>query len=350
MRKLQSACLVTLFFWLGIAGVAIGAENTLQQHMQHMLNNGDQWRTPNPGHESGDNSPSFYGLTFLLSHDGSHATGKLTGVYPDGREAVYWSLLALYNPVTERVVTQQIGWDGTLIYGEVPVQTGPVQIVDMISYGADGTMSISRHENRFVGSDKHTSLVFARGPNNDWEQKQTFEWTRHGVEKKPDNNNAPAESGHESFDPHVDFLLTGSGQWRAPNPDYKPGGDVEQFYGMNYRWGPHRRYVIGEIVSIYSDGRTEKDWSLYITHNPVTGKTYIEQTGARGVYFRGEFEMIDKNRHAQQGLIYLPNGTVKSVRDQVTITGDRTYKAEVFERDTDGSWKQARKWTWTRVD
>ena len=140
---------------LSVAGASLHAATPLKQHMQRMLTNGDQWRTPNPNYDPEQGGPNAFGLTFELAPDGSHVSGTLTGVHADGREAIYWTLLAFYNPVTDKVVTQQIGWDGTLIYGEVPVQPGPVQLVDMISYGADGTMSISRHENRFVGSDKN---------------------------------------------------------------------------------------------------------------------------------------------------------------------------------------------------
>lgn len=329
---------------------ASAAPSALKEHMRPMITDGDMWRTPNPAYEDGTDGPQWFGLTFDLSPDGSHVTGRLTGVHPDGRQAVYWSLLAFYNPVTQRVVTQQIGWDGTLLYGDVPVQTGPVQIVDMISYRANGTMSISRHENRFSDPDTHTSVVFEKGPDNEWQRSQAFEWSRHRLEAQPPRQSAPVNKADRSFDSHVGFLLAGSGKWRAPNPDYDPEGEEEQFYGMNYSWGPHRRHVIGEIVSIFADGRSERDWSFYITHNPVTGTTHMDQTGARGVYFRGEFETLDEISHAQQGLIYMPNGTVKSVRDEVKIIDDNTYEAHVFERGADGSWKKVRQWTWSRME
>jgi len=87
-----------------------------------------QWRTINPDYQEGGKQPAEYGLRLRMMPDQRHATGELTGVYSDGREALYWSLLAFYNPVTEQVVLQQIGWDGTLLRGEVAVQPGRQQI------------------------------------------------------------------------------------------------------------------------------------------------------------------------------------------------------------------------------
>ena len=157
-----------------------GAENPIERHMRRMLTDGDQWRTDNPHYDPEQGGPQQFGLRLELQPDKVHVVGNLTGVFADGREAVYWTLLALYNPVTEKVVTQQVGWDGTLIYGEVPLQKGDRQVVDMVSYGTDGQMSISRHENLFEETESHTSIVYERGPDG-WSQTQEWVWERHAM-------------------------------------------------------------------------------------------------------------------------------------------------------------------------
>lgn len=316
----------------------------LQRHMQHMHNAGDQWRTANPDFDPAQGGPIEYGLRFVLAPDGSHVTGNLTGIFEDGREALYWSLLSLYNPVTEKVITKQIGWDGTLLHGDVPLQEGRLQIIDMLQYGADGSVSISRHENRYQSNGEHSSVVLEPDGKGGWAEKQSWTWRRQAAgDFNPEPSGTPGAIAE-----HAGFLLAGSGRWRAPNPDYTTGSEDEQFYGMNYRWGPHRQHVVGEIVSIYADGREAMDWSLFMTWNPVTGQAVLEQTGANGVYFRGELGKTKDGRHKQQGLIYLPNGEVKSVRDEIEVLDSRRYRSHVFERDQNGGWKKVRVWTWTR--
>ena len=149
---------------------------------------------------------------------------------------------------------------------------------------------------------------------------------------------------------HVSHLLAGSGEWRAPNPDFVEGSSEPEMFGMNYRWGPYEQYVAAEIVSIYPSGKTEPGWSMYITHNPVTNQTIIQQTGASGIYFRGEMEDLGNGLHTETGLIYFPNGTVKSVRDEVEMIDDSTRISRVFERGENGGWVQVREWTWKLVE
>lgn len=340
-----------VFLTCGLTAAYAEPATVLAKHMQYMLTDGDQWRTPNPDYDPERGGPHAFGLRFELAPDGTHVTGNLTGLFEDDKEVVYWSLLALYNPVTGKVVTQQIGWDGTLLYGEVPPQPGTTQIVDMISYGADGKMSISRHQNNFKGRNAHSSVVFERDAEGVWKQAQDFIWIRHPAKDLAlPQTRADSAAVTTALGEHVGFLMTGSGQWRSPNPAYQPGKDIEQFYGMNYRWGPNRQHIVGEIVSYFDDGRERKEWTLFITHNPVTGIAYLEQTGAGGVYFRGELGTAANGRHSQTGLIYMPNGTVKSVRDEIEIIDDSSYISHVFERDEKGTWTQVREWTWRQVD
>lgn len=346
-ERTHSRCLaVTLL--VAVAGLSltaqVGAETPLQSHMQRMLTDGDQWRTPNPDYDPEQGGPSAYGITVDLAPDGSHVSGLLTGLYPDGRQATYWTFLSFYNPVTEKVVTQQIGWDGTLLRGDVPVQPGPVQIVDMIHYQADGHMRISRHDNRFDSRDKHRSIVMDPDGAGGWKQTQSWEWTRQPRPKPAEPSQSPTLS--EALAEHVGFLMKGSSRWRSPNPDYEPGGEAPQYYGMNYRLGPHGRHVQAEIMSLFADGREQREWWIYITHNPVTGQSWMEQTGANGVYFRGELGKLENGRHVHAGVVYMPNGTARSVRDEIEMIDESSYRSHVFERTADGAWQKAREWTW----
>ena len=95
--------------------------------------------------------------------------------------------------------------------------------------------------------------------------------------------------------------------------------------------------------------RIEKDWSLYITHNPVLQTTTMEQTGGNGVYFRGELDLPEGNAQVENGLVFLPNGMIRSVRDRHIYIDERTRNAQVFERDAQGNWEIMREWVWRRL-
>ena len=118
---------------------------------------------------------------------------------------------------------------------------------------------------------------------------------------------------------------------------------------MHYRWGPHRNHVICEIVGIHEDGREETAFTLYFFYFPVTEEVTQVQSGARGLYFEGTLDLTDDGRHFQGGLIFWPNGTIKSVRDEVVVIDRDTYVSHVFERDEEGGWVQVREWTWKQV-
>ena len=278
--------LLFLFFLslILIAPISVAAQNPTDEHplIQHMARTltGDdsQWRTPNPDYEAGTQQPREYGLRFRLEPDRRHVTGELTGRFEDGREVIYWSMLAFYNPVTERVITQQIGWDGALVRGQVPVQAGPRQTIDATLYAASGDMRRTRHEMHFVDADTHLADVYEYGPDGQWQLVRKWQWKRHATPGANRSTAVRSPDAPSKIEPYVAHLLSGSGQWRAPNPDYQEGGKAPKQYALNYRWGPHRQHVIGEIVSIYADDqqeRQEKDWSLYITHNPVTGRDVV---------------------------------------------------------------------------
>ena len=75
----------------------------------------------------------------------------------------------------------------------------------------------------------------------------------------------------------------------------------------------------------------------------------MEQTGRVGLYFRGELGLGTDGEHDESGLIYLPNGVVKSVRDVNRMVDQNTRVSHVYERDQRGGWKQVREWTWKQL-
>lgn len=331
------------------APLSIAASGAFQAHMANMLTDGDEWYTPNPDYSAGEDVPAEYGLRMELSEDRTHVVGVMEGIYADGRRTPYWTLLALYNPITEKVITLQIGWDGSLVRGEVPVQVGDEQTIDTILYGSQGNLKSTRHVQRFAG-DHHQSLVYERNEQGEWALLQTWEWKRRALDVAPEPiAGKPPTKEDDPLLRDVGYLLSGSGRWRTDNINYEEGGDMPRQFDMNYRWGPYGRHVIGEIVSIYADGRMEKDWTQFITHNPVTGQSYMEQTGGKGVYFRGELSHGENGHHIQKGLIYMPSGRVKPVRDEDELIDENTRFTHVYERDESGEWDKVRLWKWRQL-
>ena len=63
----------------------------------------------------------------------------------------------------------------------------------------------------------------------------------------------------------------------------------------------------------------------------------------------GASRVVIDVEHPLSGLIYLPNGTVKSVRDVNRMVDPNTRVSHVYERDDQGGWKQVREWTWKQL-
>lgn len=337
-------------FWLLIAtlswsGVTL-ANRSFHEHMAGILTGDGEWRTPNPDYEAGQPRPEHFVIRMRLSDDGSHARGALLGLYDDGRMALYWTLFAMFNPVSKKVVVQQIGWDGSLSRGEVALQPGNRQIVDMIEYGAGGSMKMVRHDTVATPRQVRESKVYERNSEGRWELQREWRWDYVAdVEslELPETAIAPSTE----LQRQMGKLLAGSGQWRAPNPAAAEDASAATHYGMNYRWGAYGKFVDAEIVSVFADGRIVHEWQLLVTLNPITGLTHIEQTGGSGVYFRGEVGVMDNGGHSTEGIVYLPNGTMKSVRDEDTFNDSKTRIARVFERGESGDWTRVRQWTWS---
>jgi len=217
----------------------------------------------------------------------------------------------------------------------------------MTLFARSGEMKHTRHEMNFVTTDMHLAKAYEYS-DGQWQLDNQTEWRRYKTPVAATSNyGSGADSGNQAMIARdVAHLLSGSGQWRAPNPDYVPDGTMPKEFGMNYRWGPHGQHVVAEIISIYADGRQGRDWLLYIIHNPVLGVTTLEQTGNAGLYFRGQMGEAGEGEHVETGLIYFDNGKVKSVRDRNVMLDEDTRLARVDERDETGAWRQVRDWTW----
>ena len=176
-RSLMSGCAIGV--WLASASaLAHASSNPLEQHMQNILTGDGYWRAPNPEYLPNTDQPEAYGIRFKMSQDKSHATGELFGIFPDEREVQYFSMLAFYNPVTDRVITQQIGWNGLYLSGENPVQPGEKQILDMIEYAPNGAMKIGRHVMHFGDASTHRSDAYELDETGSWQLRAEWTWVR----------------------------------------------------------------------------------------------------------------------------------------------------------------------------
>lgn len=179
------ALLVSFAFRSGASAqqVAADARPPLERHLAHLLTGSGQWRTPNEDYDPEDpNGMSHYGADYRMSGDGSHAIAEITGVTPDGRRAVFWTIYFFYNPVTEEVVSAQIGWNGTYMEGrqrvhEAALTTGGREVFDQLMFARDGTVRITRHELVSTGPDTHTTQTYDRGEGGAWEPRNFRVWT-----------------------------------------------------------------------------------------------------------------------------------------------------------------------------
>lgn len=159
-----------------------GENARLAAHMAFLLEGSGQWRSPNPDYEEGNEfRPVQYGVNWRWADDGQHLIGEVTGIYESGRVARYHTMYAFLNPVTDRVVTQQVSWDGTFTAGEQvlrtdPMQAGDVVNVDMIEYAADGQAKITRHRGEFIDARTHRMDVYERDETGEWSLVREWVW------------------------------------------------------------------------------------------------------------------------------------------------------------------------------
>ncbi len=167
---------ILLFGAFSLASVW-AAETPIARYMQHMLTaEGMEWRSPNPTYRQGGRQPVSYTITYELDDSRQYVTGRLGGLFADGGRRNFWDIFAFYNPVTGRVTTQQVARNGSYMAGDSELQDGSSQIIDMFSYGRDGTTKLMRHDNRFLDLETHKSLVYERDKRGAWELTQTWTW------------------------------------------------------------------------------------------------------------------------------------------------------------------------------
>ena len=108
--------------------------------------------------------------------------GEIIGVTADGETFKFWQMYAFYNPVTGRVISQQIGRNGVFSVGDEQVLSkaspyGVATNLDAIEYTPNGEMKITRHSNTFVDECTQLSDVYERGETGEWELERQWRWT-----------------------------------------------------------------------------------------------------------------------------------------------------------------------------
>ncbi len=160
-------------------------ENPLASHMAHMMEGSGDWRTPNPDHDpKNKKSPVEFSVQWKWGPNKKHIVGELTGVFENGTTAQYQSMYTIYNPVTQRVIMQQVGWNGTYMLGDasvrmVPLSIGDSENVDMTAYAPDGTAKHTRHKATIVDRNTHQIDLYEKDENGVWLLKREWTWRLH---------------------------------------------------------------------------------------------------------------------------------------------------------------------------
>lgn len=184
-------CALFVLAALAFAPAAIAqddAQNDLrtpiERHFGYRLAGTGEWRTPAPDYDPAEeNGVAEYGLSEVLDSTGNSARGEVLGLTADGRRAVYATYTLMFNPVTDTVVIEQVGWDGAYWRGEVPARAEPMtpgeeEAVDMLAFQPDGSVKIVRHHETVIDENSYRSVVLERGADGAWEAKQEWIWTR----------------------------------------------------------------------------------------------------------------------------------------------------------------------------
>ncbi len=142
------------------------------------------------------------------------------------------------------------------------------------------------------------------------------------------------------------------GEWRTPNPDYKPGENAPTHYSTRYSWGPYKQHVTGELVGIFKTDEGEKEirfWTLYAFYNPVIRKAEAYQIGWNGSIATGSmYRNADGNLQIEQTFFGV-DGSEKDMKheEKMDKSGD-WFMSDVFEKNAAGNWVEARDWIWTK--
>jgi len=165
----------------------------LAAHLAFKLRGSGEWRTPNPDHEPADpNSPALFGVNLEWAPERQHVRGEVVGLTDDGRSARYQTFYVVFNPETEMVLVQQIGWDGAYAYGEQGLRTtelvaDEVDVLDMRIVSANRPPHVLRHRDTVLDPDRYRSEVLVQNEDGGWESQRQWTWQRVKQVEKSDS-------------------------------------------------------------------------------------------------------------------------------------------------------------------
>ena len=157
---------------------------------------------------------------------------------------------------------------------------------------------------------------------------------------------------------HMNQWLTGSRDWRTPNPDYEapesPGEEDQGWkeFSVTWDWDEATKIMLGELSGVRADGSRTRFWKLYSFYNPVTERVLYLQISRRGDMIRGE-DPVRRSPVAfgeterLDTMSYSSSGKVKYTRHENVFSENGTHISNVFERTENGQWEQVDAWTWT---
>jgi hypothetical protein len=144
------------------------------------------------------------------------------------------------------------------------------------------------------------------------------------------------------------YFLSGSGNWRTPNPAYKPGSDEPREFGLEYRWGPHRQSILGEIVGVGPKGRAVYA-SLFYVFNPVTHRVMVSMASWDGTVGPAEERRVDDRTRVIDALLYKPDGTVTPSLHVFELLSPDEYRLIQQEWKRGEGWVEVRNETWRQI-
>jgi len=158
---------------------------------------------------------------------------------------------------------------------------------------------------------------------------------------------------------HMKHWISGSGQWRAPNAQYDASAEemtigwIKEF-GVNWKWGPYKQHLIGEIIAITADGQVLPSSIMYAFYNPITEEVLQVQVAKNGILsLTDEQARLEPTRYGEpevaDSLDFLINGEVEVLRHSNVFVDKSTQLSNVYERDENGDWQLSREWRWTQI-
>lgn len=153
---------------------------------------------------------------------------------------------------------------------------------------------------------------------------------------------------------HMQHWLSGSGDWRTPNPEYDPERDNEStavtHYSIIWNWDEHKQIMQGELSGITSEGSRIPYWSMFAFYNPATKSVIFQQVG-NGAFIAGEqavrqsplqFEELE----VMETMDHYANDTIIRSKHENIFHNNGCHDSRVFEADGNGNWQHRADWVW----